>query len=141
MTVKKDYKTLALPDKYVPKKTEKYMSVEQKAFFYQMLMAQKAEIEDEMNESPEKVNLGQQLDSVGAMDEGDVATLSLDTDFNIKMQERNLIQLERVKAALQMLEDGTYGYSVISGTEIGLKRLMSRPIATTTVEEKEEMEK
>jgi len=44
-------------------------------------------------------------------------------------------------AALERLKNGTYGYSVISGEEIGLRRLMARPVATTTQAEREEYEK
>ena len=136
MTIKKDYKTLVLPAKYVPKKTEKYMCVEHKAYFYQQLMAEKAEREAEI-ESPEESVLGQRMDSIGAMDEGDAATLSVEADLSIKMQEKNLGVLRQIGAALRRLEDGTYGYSAISSDEIGLKRLMARPIAVTTSEEKE----
>ena len=38
------------------------------------------------------------------------------------------------------METGEYGYSVISGEEIGLKRMMARPLATLTIEEQEEYE-
>ncbi|MDR1071383.1 MAG: hypothetical protein LBL21_01935 [Rickettsiales bacterium] len=141
MTVKKDYKTIVLPQKYAPKKTEKYMSLEQKAFFYQMLTDQKNEVEKEIEDSTEDVNLGQKLDSVGAMDEGDAATLAIDADLSIKICERRMSQLQGIDEALQRLEDDTYGYSVVSGEEIGLKRLMIRPVATMTIEEREESEK
>ncbi len=141
MTTKKDYKTLVLPDKYVPKKTEKYMCVEHKAFFYQMLMAQKREMEREVVEIEEAPRLGQNLAAAGAMDEGDAATLSIEADLNVTMQERDMSALKRIDDALQRLEDGTYGYSIYSGEEIGLKRLMVRPIAVATVEEKSATEK
>ena len=141
MTAKKDYKTINLPPKYQPKKTEEYMSVEQKAFFYQLLIAEKKDLEQVLVDSSDDVNLGQRLDSVGAMDEGDAATLSIEADMNIKIQERNKNILLQVENALSRLEDGSYGYSVISGEEIGLKRLLSRPTATMTAEEKDEMEK
>ena len=141
MTIKKDYKTIILPEKYVPKKTDEYMCNEQKAFFYQMLMSQKRDIETEMSESADGVNVGKQIDSVGAMDEGDAATLSIETDMYIKMHERNKNLMLQIDNALARLEDGTYGYSVISGDEIGLKRLMIRPVATMTMEESEEKER
>ena len=57
------------------------------------------------------------------------------------MQSMNLGLMKYIDAALKRLADGTYGYSVISGEEIGLKRLMVRPVATTTQAEREEYEK
>jgi len=139
--IKKDYKTLVLPAKYAPKKTDKYMSEEHKAFFYKMLMEQRKDLEEAMLELEEKPHLGQKMDGVGAMDDGDAATLSLEADLNIKMQSMNLGLMKYIDAALKRLEDGSYGYSVISGEEIGLKRLMVRPVATTTQAEREEYEK
>ena len=139
--IKKDYKTLALPAKYVPKKTEKYMCDEQKAFFYRILMEQKKELEEVMIESDEAPRLAQKMDSLGTMDEGDAATLSIETDLAIKMQTQNLGLMKYIDAALERLKNGTYGYSVISGEEIGLRRLMARPVATTTQAEREEYEK
>ena len=141
MTAKKDYKKIVLPEKYVPKKTEKYMCDEQKAFFYQMLMDERRELEDEIESFSKEANLGQKMGSLGAMDEGDAATLAMDTDLNIKMQELKTGLLESVDFALKRLEDGTYGYSVLSGDEIGLKRLMVRPTAKLTTEEKEDAER
>ncbi|MDR1826174.1 MAG: hypothetical protein LBQ49_00605 [Rickettsiales bacterium] len=141
MTVKKDYKTLSLPDKYIPKKTEKYMCLEHKAYFYQLLVAQKQELEREVVEIEEEPPLGHNISAAGAMDEGDAATLSIEADLRIKIQERDMAALRQVDAALERLEDGTYGYSLISGEEIGLKRLMVRPVATVTAEEKSENER
>ena len=56
------------------------------------------------------------------------------------MSERKNKLLAKLNAALYRLENGTYGYSVVSGDEIGLPRLMARPLATMTVEEQEEYE-
>ena len=117
------------------------MCAEHKAYFYQMLLEQKKEFEMEVVEIEDAPHLGRQIDGVGAMDEGDAATFSVEADLNIKMQERNMNAIRQIDAALQRLEDGTYGYSVISGEEIGLKRLMARPVAATTSEEKGAVEK
>jgi len=42
---------------------------------------------------------------------------------------------------LKKIDDGTYGYCTETGEEIGLKRLIARPIATMTVEAQERHEK
>ena len=139
-SMKKNYKTITVGDKYVPKKNEEYMSEEQKAYFYQLLMAEKDELVAEMAEADGVADLVQG-DGGGGMDEGDAATLSIGSDMNIKMRARNQSQIKRIDEALRRLEEGTYGYSIISGDEIGLKRLMARPVAAITMEEKEESEK
>ena len=42
--------------------------------------------------------------------------------------------------ALRRIKDGTYGYCEETGEEIGLKRLIARPIASLTVEAQEKHE-
>ena len=49
--------------------------------------------------------------------------------------------MKKIDSALQKIEDGTYGYCEETGEEIGLKRLIARPIATMTVEAQERHEK
>ena len=56
------------------------------------------------------------------------------------MSERNSKLLPKINAALDRLENGTFGYSVISGEEIGISRMLARPLATMTVEEQQEYE-
>ena len=60
--------------------------------------------------------------------------------MNLRMSERTSNLLEKINAALERIEKGTYGYSVISGEEIGLQRMLARPLATMTIEEQEEHE-
>ena len=57
------------------------------------------------------------------------------------MAERDKNLLLKIDQALERIENGTFGYSVISGDEIGLNRMLARPLATMTIEEQEEHEK
>lgn len=137
----KNYKNIQLDPKYVPKKTEEYMSDEQKAYFYNLLNSQRAEviasIENEMSEISSNIN----IDSLdGANDEADSSSSTQQADNQMKFLDRNKNLLTKIEAMLEKLEKGTYGYSVISGEEIGLKRLLARPLATMTLEETEEQE-
>ncbi|MDR0967567.1 MAG: TraR/DksA family transcriptional regulator [Rickettsiales bacterium] len=137
----KNYKAIVLDPKYTPKKTEKYMSEEQKAYFYQLLNAQRAEllsaIDEYMNDLSESTN----IDAMdGANDEGDDSTAIQSSDMLQKMIGRNRNAVGLIDNALDRLENGTYGFSVLSNEEIGLKRLMARPLATLTTAEQEEHE-
>ena len=49
--------------------------------------------------------------------------------------------MKKIDTALKKIDDGTYGYCLETGEEIGLKRLIARPIATMTVEAQERHEK
>ena len=53
--------------------------------------------------------------------------------------ERKLIA--KIDAALQRIEDGTYGYCEETGEPIKLKRLEARPITTLSIEAQERHER
>lgn len=140
MAAKKNYKTLELPPKYTPKKSEPYMCEQQLAYFYQMLMAQKEELMHDSDSVLSAVRLAEKTEAAGVGDDSDNATYEQDITMNLRMSERDNNLLRKINAALDRIENGTYGYSVVSGDEIGLNRMMVRPLATMTVEEQEEYE-
>ncbi|MDR0726600.1 MAG: RNA polymerase-binding protein DksA [Rickettsiales bacterium] len=137
----KNYKTLELDPKYVPKKSEKYMSVEQLAYFYQLLTSQKEELMQGSDSVLNAVKLAERAKNTGVGDDSDSSTFEQEIAMNLKFAERNDNLLKKIDTALERIENGTYGYSVISGEEIGLSRMLASPFATMTVEEREEYEK
>jgi DnaK suppressor protein len=136
----KDYKNIELPAKYTPKKTEPYMCPEQLAYFYNILMTQKEELESDSDSVLNAVRLAEKTENAGVGDESDNASYNQDITMDLHISERNNKLLQKINAALSRMETGDYGYSVVSGEEIGLKRMMARPLATLTVEEQEEYE-
>ena len=137
---KKNYKTLELSPKYVPKKSEPYMCVEQLAYFYNLLNGQREEILQERDSVLSDVRMAEKSETAGVGDEQDKASAEQEITMNLRMNERNSNLLEKINAALERIENGTFGYSVISGEEIGLQRMLARPLATMTIEEQEEHE-
>ncbi len=135
-----DYKTLELPAKYVPKKSEPYMCPQQLAYFYQLLSAQKDELLQDKDTVLSAVRLADKSESEGVGDPADNATFEQEITMNLRMAGRDNNLLRKINAALERLENGTFGYSIVSGDEIGLSRMLARPLATMTVEEQEEYE-
>ena len=135
-----NYKTMELPPKYVPKKSEPYMCPQQLAYFYQLLMAQKEELMHDSDSVLSAVRLAEKNESAGVGDESDNATYEQDITMNLRMSERDNNLLKKINSALERIENGTFGYSVISGEEIGLS-MLARPLATLTIEEQEEHER
>lgn len=135
-----NYKTIELSSKYKPKLSEPYMCVEQLAYFYNILNNQREELLSERDEVLNAVRMADKTEAAGAGDESDNASYNQDITMDLRMSERSNKLLQKVNAALARIENGTYGFSVVSGDEIGLKRMMARPLATMTVEEQEEYE-
>ncbi len=56
-------------------------------------------------------------------------------------RDRHRQTLQQISAALCRLEEGSYGYCLVSGEEIGLQRLKAYPLAILSVEMQEQLEK
>lgn len=136
----KDYKTLELPAKYTPKKSEPYMCPEHLAYFYNILKVQKEELESDSDSVLNAVRMAEKTEAAGVGDESDNASYNQDITMDLRISERNNKLLQKINAALDRIANGTYGYSVVSGDEIGLQRMLARPLATMTIEEQEEYE-
>jgi DnaK suppressor protein len=74
-------------------------------------------------------------------DENDRASAESDTSFELRTCERYMKLITKIDQALVRIENKEYGYCIVSGDEIGIKRLEARPIATMSIEAQEEYEK
>ena len=137
----KNFKNIVLPPKYVPKKSEPYMCPEHLAYFYQLLTARREKLADDHKDILNDVRIADKTENAGVGDEQDQSTFEQEIAMDLRMSERSANLLKKIDAALERIENGTFGYSVISGDEIGLQRMLARPLATKTIEEQEEIEK
>lgn len=135
-----NYKKIELAPKYVPKKSEPYMCPQHKAYFYQLLTAQKEELANDSRDVLNAVRLAERNDAGGVGDDSDNAVLEQEMTMNLRMSQRDNNLMRKIDGALERLENGTFGYSIVSGDEIGLQRMLARPLATMTIEEQEEYE-
>lgn len=138
---KKDYKKIELAPKYVPKKSEPYMCPEHLAYFYRLLSAQKEQIVQQSASALNFISTTTKDNAAVIGDPLDDANNEQETAMTLRMAGRDNNLLAKINNALERIENGTFGYSVISGDEIGLSRMLARPLATMTIEEQEEHEK
>ncbi len=138
---KQNYKNIELAPKYVPKKSEPYMCPEHLAYFYQLLTAQREEILRQNASALTSISNVNKTNANITGDDLDIAIAEQENTMTLRMAERDNKLLVKINAALDRIENGTFGYSVISGDEIGLSRMLARPLATMTIEEQEEHEK
>jgi DnaK suppressor protein len=64
----------------------------------------------------------------------DIGTDTFDQDFTLKLAETERAQLREIDAALQRINEGTYGVCQLSGKQIPKARLEAKPWAKYTVE-------
>ena len=97
------------------------------------LTGQATRLEDEANSLIEDVEMGDvQFDDESG--EGDTMVVERERDLALSAQARQSVA--DIDLALQRLAEGTYGYSVASGSPIPRERLEAIPWASVLVQEK-----
>jgi DnaK suppressor protein len=112
-----------------------YMNSKQLDFFRQRLLALKGEITRSALASVQHLR-----ESEAPSDEVDRATMEEEHALALRIRQREDKLLEKIEAALQRIEDGSYGYCEETGEPIGLPRLLARPTATLSIEAQERRE-
>ena len=74
-------------------------------------------------------------------DEADLANSTVAQQVSFSIREKEMNKLRRIDAALERIEEGTYGLCVESGDEIEFKRLETQPWAEWCLEVAEEKER
>lgn len=72
---------------------------------------------------------------------GETATATLDREIDYTLEENSTQVLAEIDAALQRIEDGTYGICTNCGKEIPLARLEAYPWASLCIDCKRERER
>ncbi len=73
-------------------------------------------------------------------DEMDTASSEVNLQFTGRLREREQGLISKIEAALEKIEDGTFGECLNCGEDIGVKRLRARPVAELCIECKSEQE-
>ena len=73
-------------------------------------------------------------------DPTDRASLESDRNFTLRIRDRERKLIGKVKAALERIEDGSFGVCDTCGGEISFKRLQARPVTTQCIDCKKKEE-
>jgi DnaK suppressor protein len=136
------FRRIALSEKidlsnYVPSEDEEFMNIHQRAYFRAKLIAWRNDILREARETLDHLA----EESANHPDLADRASSETDRAIELRARDRQRKLISKIDAALQRIEDGTYGYCEETGEPIGLKRLDARPIATLSIEAQERHER
>ena len=123
--------------KYTPSESEPFMNERQKSYFRAKLVLWKSDI---LREARETLEILQQ-ENANHPDLADRASSETDRAIELRARDRQRKLIAKIDAALQRIQDGTYGYCEETGEPISLKRLEARPIATLSLEAQERHER
>ena len=130
--------SLKIAKTYLPKDTEKYMCEKHQLFFRLKLQEWKKEIVKVNNEA---LYNGYVDDNSVSADIVDQASSYTDKTVEMKAINRQIKLIAKIDSALSRIKAGTYGFCAETADQIGLKRLMARPIAELCIAAQEKHEK
>jgi DnaK suppressor protein len=126
-----------LQDAYKPSDDEPFMNDRQREYFRRKLLSWKEDILQESRETLATL----QNENENHPDLADRASSETDRAIELRARDRQRKLIAKIDAALQRLDDGSYGYCEETGEPISLKRLDARPIATLSIEAQERHER
>jgi len=129
--------TVTLAHDYKPSNDEEFMNENMKEYFRQKLLDWKDELIRESNETLEHL----QHENNQAPDLADRASMETDRALELRTRDRARKLINKIDAALERIDDGTYGYCEETDEPIGIRRLEARPIATLSIEAQERHER
>ena len=126
-----------LEESYKPTDDEPFMNERQKEYFRRKLLAWKEDILEESRET--LVALQSENENHQAL--ADRASSETDRAIELRARDRQRKLIAKIEAAIERLDDGSYGYCEETGEPISIKRLDARPIATLSIEAQERHER
>lgn len=121
---------IKLPKNYVPSDKEEYMCDMHLAYFNQKLLDWKRELIDESNETLDHL----QTSDWGGNNLNSHANTLESYAIELRTRGRYKKLINKIDKAIKRIYDNEYGYCEETGEQIGLKRLIARPIASLCLE-------
>jgi len=122
---------------YIPRRGEQYMSKEQLDHFRNILHTWKRDLMQEVD----RTVLHMKDEAANFPDPNDRATQESEFSLELRTRDRERKLIRKIEEAIKRIDDGSYGYCIETGEEIGIKRLEARPVATLCVEAQERRER
>ncbi|MEO8018869.1 MAG: RNA polymerase-binding protein DksA [Pseudomonadota bacterium] len=122
---------------YIAKRGEAYMNAVQLDHFKNILNGWKRDLMEEVDRTVSHMK----DEAANFPDPNDRATQEEEFSLELRTRDRERKLIRKIDEALKRVEDGSYGYCLETGEEIGVKRLEARPVATLTIEAQERRER
>jgi DnaK suppressor protein len=129
---------VALKDcEYRPSEEEPFMNEVQREYFRAKLIRWRDDILRESRETLQHL----QTENENHPDLADRASSETDRAIELRARDRQRKLIAKIDAALNRIEEGTYGFCEETGEPISIRRLEARPIATLSIEAQERHER
>ena len=122
---------------YIARRGEQYMGKLQLGHFQRILGTWKQDLMAEVDRTVTHMK----DEAANFPDPNDRATQEEEFSLELRTRDRERKLIRKIEEALKRIEDGSYGYCLETGEEIGIKRLEARPVATLSIEAQERRER
>ena len=129
--------SIQIDEDYRPREDEPFMNDRQREYFRIKLLRWKDDILKEARETLQHL----QDENQNHPDLADRASSETDRSIELRARDRQRKLIAKIDAALERIDDGSYGYCEETGEPISLRRLDARPIATLSIEAQERHER
>ena len=119
-----------LESHYTPSDSEPYMNGAQVDYFRRLLLEWKNSILSASADTLQQLQDG----PIREPDLNDRASSETDWGLELRTRDRQRKLITKIDSAIRRIDEGEYGYCEVSGEQIGIGRLMARPIATMALE-------
>jgi DnaK suppressor protein len=116
---------------------EKAMAMDRCEYFKHILQEEMRQLLGEAGKTVSEMT----SDNTNFPDPNDRATQESDRSFELRIRDRERRLINKIKEALERLDNGTYGICELCGDEISEARLKVRPVTTLCIDCKIEEEK
>ena len=115
---------------YKEKKGEEFMNETQLEHFRSILNGWKSELMEEVDRTVDHMK----DDAANFPDPADRASQEEEFSLELRTRDRERKLIKKIDEALNMTDNGEYGYCETCGVEIGIRRLEARPTATQCID-------
>ncbi len=122
---------------YIAKRGEQYMNKGQLEHFRLILVSWKRDLMEEVDRTVSHMK----DEAANFPDPNDRATQEEEFSLELRTRDRERKLIRKIEEAIKRIDDGSYGYCLETGEEIGIKRLEARPVATLSIEAQERRER
>lgn len=116
---------------------EMAMDFEKSEYFKSVLQEEMRQLLDEAGKTVSEMT----SDNTNFPDPNDRATQESDRSFELRIRDRERRLINKIREALERIENGTFGICELCGDEISEARLKVRPVTTLCIDCKIEQEK
>ncbi len=130
-------KSNTLSPEYRPSNDEPFMNPMQVEYFQRRLLQWRSGLLEDSTQTLQHL----QEETSQEPDFADRASIETDRALELRTRDRERKLISKIDAALERIENGSYGYCEETGDPISLRRLEARPIATLSIDAQERHER